>query len=374
MATLVINNPQYTFNDPQASFSGPVAFATERNLYRVDSANDDVQFNGRDFTFAQADLGFLGLPDSFAIPTGGTFTSFTYAQAGVASFTLSDFSFSLRDAYGNIVDGGSLTDSLIAGALGGNDRVFLGAGNDKIDAGNGDDYVLGGYGNDRLSGGSGFDTAGFAGSSAAYQTFREGGTSYLRDGNTGGVDTIDGFEVLRFDNRDISVNALPSATVLEYIASHADLSAAFGANAAAGRAHLLQFGLAEGRSASFDGLDYIASHDDLIGAFGVNADAGATHEIQFGRAESRAVSFDGMQYIASYGDLIGALGANEQAGAEHFIRDGSREARVRDNFNADRYLANYADLRAAFGTDTEAATVHFITNGFAEGRSDHLLG
>lgn len=332
MTTLFLNNPNFTYADPQLSLGGDVGFATEANLYRVDTRGDDVQFNGRDFTFAQTNLSVIGLPASSAIPTGGTVTSFTYSQNGVASFTLTDIALSLRDIYRDVIDGGSLTDALIAGALGGNDTITLGNGNDRINAGRGEDYVFGGPGSDRLSGGDGQDVAGFAGPRSLFSSFREGGTVYLRDGVTGDVDTLDGFEVLRFASGDVALGALPSATPLEYVASYQDLRAAFGADAAAGRNHILQNGLAEGRSASFQGLDYIASHGDLIGAFGANADAGATH----------------------------------------YIRLGVNEGRVTDSFDAARYLATYSDLRAAFGTDTEAATAHFITNGYAEGRSDDL--
>ena len=329
MTTLALNNPNYTFSDPQVSLGGDVGFATESNLYRVDTRGDDLQFNGHDFTFAQANLSFIGLPSSSAIPTGGTVTSFTYSQNGSASFTLTDISLSLRDIYRDVVDGGSLTDALIAGALGGNDRILLGNGNDRINAGRGEDYVFGDLGSDRLSGGDGQDVAGYAGARGQYAAFREGDTVYLRDSANGDVDTLDGFETLRFANGDLSLGALHSATALEYIASDQDLRGAFGINAVAGRDHIVQFGLAEGRSASFQGLDYVASHRDLIGAVGASADAGAAHYIRYGATENRAT----------------------------------------DNFDAARYLATYADLRAAFGVDTDAATVHFIVYGYGEGRT-----
>lgn len=335
MTTLFLNNPNYTFADPQVSFGGDVGFATESNLYRVDTRGDDVQFNGRDFTFAQANLSAIGLPASSAIPTGGTVTSFTYSQNGVASFTLTDISLSLRDIYREIIDGGSLTDSLLAGALGGNDTITLGNGSDRINAGRGDDTVTGGAGNDRLSGGEGTDVAVFAGPRALYGTFREGGVVYVRDSITGNLDILDGFEFLRFGLTDFNAASVPGATALEYVASYADLRTTFGANAQAGRDHLIQSGLAEGRSASFRGLDYIATHRDLIVALGANPDAGAQHYIQFGAGEGR----------------------------------------MTDGFDAERYLATYADLRAAFGADTDAATAHFITSGFAEGRSgDFWMG
>jgi serralysin len=332
MTILYLNNPNYTFNDPQVSLGSDPAFLTESNVYRVDTRGDDVTFTGRDFTFAQADLRLIGLPASSAIPTGGTVTGFTYAQNGVESFTLANLSLSLRDVWREVVDGGSLTQSLLAGALAGNDQITLGNGNDRIDAGRGEDYVFGGRGNDVLSGGDGQDVAGYADVRAAHAIFREGGTAYVRDSQFGNVDILDGFETLRFADGDLALTALPSATPLEYIASYADLRETFGVNAAAGRAHLQQNGLAEGRSASFIGYDYIASHVDLINAFG----------------------------------------ADENAGAAHYIRFGAKEGRAADDFDAARYLANYADLRASFGTDTDAAAIHYINFGYAEGRTDDL--
>jgi hypothetical protein len=160
---------------------------------------------------------------------------------------------------------------------------------------------------------------------------------------------------------------------LDYIASYEDLIAAFGTNAEAGAAHFITNGRSEGRFVSFDGLEYIASYEDLIAAFGANASAGAAHFITNGRSEGRSVSFDGLEYIASYADLIAAFGTNAEAGAEHFITNGFTESRARDTFDAQQYLDNYSDLAVAFGSDHEAAVLHYIQNGFAEGRTDEFM-
>src|SRR5215207_5150651 len=119
---------------------------------------------------------------------------------------------------------------------------------------------------------------------------------------------------------------------------------------------------------AINGLEYIASYPDLTAAFGANEAAGRQHYETSGVAEGRGVAFNGLQYIAAYGDLIQAFGANEDAGAAHYIAAGRNEGRVRDDFSAEQYLAKYGDLRAAFGGDLEAATRHYITSGFAEGR------
>jgi Ca2+-binding RTX toxin-like protein len=98
-----------------------------------------------------------------------------------------------------------------------------------------------------------------------------------------------------------------------------------------------------------------------------------SHFITNGLAEGRTASFDGLKYIASYADLIQAFGTNAEAGVSHFITNGLAEGRT-SSFNAQDYLAKYVDLRAAFGTDAHAAELHFITNGFSEGRSADLSG
>jgi lysophospholipase L1-like esterase len=142
---------------------------------------------------------------------------------------------------------------------------------------------------------------------------------------------------------------------LEYIASYADLSAAFGPNEDAGAAHFIQSGRFEGRTVTFDGLDYIASYADLRAALGANSDAGSIHFITNGRAENRAVTFDGLEYVASYNDLASAFGPNAEAGAAHFIARGAAEGRDGDSFSAWHYLHNYTDLLNAFGNNVEGA-------------------
>jgi hypothetical protein len=119
-------------------------------------------------------------------------------------------------------------------------------------------------------------------------------------------------------------------------------------------------------------LDYIASYSDLRAAFGTDAAMGRSHFLEHGLAEDRSVSFRGLDYIASHPDLIAAFGADRDAGARHYITNGATEGRLTDGFDGARYLANYADLRATFGNDTDAAAAHFITLGHAEGRTDAI--
>ena len=62
--------------------------------------------------------------------------------------------------------------------------------------------------------------------------------------------------------------------------------------------HYIQNGLREGRT-DIDGLEYIASYGDLVAAFGANAAAGRAQFVQAGRAEGRERdTFDEVQYLA----------------------------------------------------------------------------
>ncbi|HEX6012209.1 MAG TPA: hypothetical protein VFY87_10500 [Geminicoccaceae bacterium] len=79
--------------------------------------------------------------------------------------------------------------------------------------------------------------------------------------------------------------------------------------------------------AIFNGLEYIASYADLIAAFGAEKAAGQRHYDTIGRFEGRVVNFDALEYTASYRDLGAAFGANEDAGAAHYILHGRAEGR-----------------------------------------------
>jgi len=158
------------------------------------------------------------------------------------------------------------------------------------------------------------------------------------------------------------------ANFLEYIASHDDLIAAFGPNAAAGQAHFETDGRREGRTVTFDALAYIASHADLADLFGADRTMGAQHFITDGRREGRTVTFDAFLYLASNRDLLVAFGADTGLSAQHFITNGRFEGR-RFDFDALSYLAANTDLIAAFGMNAAMAAQHFVTDGFREGRA-----
>jgi hypothetical protein len=83
----------------------------------------------------------------------------------------------------------------------------------------------------------------------------------------------------------------------------------------------------------FDGLQYVASHGDLIAAFGADADAdaGERHYLDFGLAEGRvADTFDEARYLANYPDLQAAFGGDAAVATEHYILFGFAEGRTDD--------------------------------------------
>ncbi|HEV7411993.1 MAG TPA: NF038122 family metalloprotease [Bradyrhizobium sp.] len=160
---------------------------------------------------------------------------------------------------------------------------------------------------------------------------------------------------------------------LEYVASNADLIAAFGLNLAAATQHYFSTGINEHRSTkSFDASEYLASNPDLIQAFGLNLVAAERHYITNGFNEHRTTtSFDAVEYLASNPDLIQAFGLNPLAAEQHYVTNGFNEHRTTTSFDALEYLASNPDLIQAFGLNPVAARQHYITNGFNEHRATH---
>ena len=253
----------------------------------------------------------------------------------------------------------------------GNDILFGGAGADTLLGGAGDDLLTGGIGRNMVDGGAGIDTLVLSDALASYWALEADGQTIFLGAN--GVDRVSAVEQVRSsDGRVVSLaNAMAggrSFDALAYIASYADLRAAFGADTAGGASHFANAGFEEGRTPGFDGMAYIATYADLRRGFGADASAGARHFITAGAAEGRSAAFDGLAYIASYADLRAGFGVDASAGARHFITAGAAEGRA-ISFDVMRYTASYSDLTKAFGTDTQAAQRHYILYGAAEGRT-----
>ena len=169
---------------------------------------------------------------------------------------------------------------------------------------------------------------------------------------------------------------LSDLDALRYIASHPDLIAAFGANAANGRSHYETAGIKEGRKITFVPLNYTASHPDLIAAFGVDEPKAVTHYIQAGFKEGRKVTFDPAVYLSLHSDLRAAFGTDLAAAARHYIQTGYKEGRPTtgatsaglSDLDALRYIASHPDLIAAFGANAANGRSHYENAGIKEGR------
>jgi Ca2+-binding RTX toxin-like protein len=235
----------------------------------------------------------------------------------------------------------------------------------------GNDTFHGNAGSNTFDGAGGADTLILALKPENYYVTRNQDGSYSVRG-PGETDTLVAIEQVQFEGtgKTLTLAAFPAQgfNPLAYIASYADLMAAFGIDAAAGVDHYLQNGYAEGRKATFNALNYIASNADLIAAFGDDQTLATRHYISNGYGEGRQITFDPLAYLCSHGDLLGAFGDDEVAAAQHYIKNGFAEGR-RVTFNALAYLASYNDLMAAFGDDKIAAEKHYIKTGYGEGRT-----
>ena len=210
---------------------------------------------------------------------------------------------------------------------------------------------------------------------AATDLFSYDGATYYVDAADRSFDRYTDVELLSADGRTILTSILDEFDPLDYIASHADLVQAFGADAQAGLGHYVFTGFSEGREVTFDAGQYLANWADLRVAFGdsESESAARAHYIATGIDENR-LAIDPLAYVASFQDLSeSALGkdvATIRAEAlAHYAVTGADQGRLGGvDFDADQYLANWADLRAAFGGDTDAATLHYIRTGRSEGR------
>ena len=126
----------------------------------------------------------------------------------------------------------------------------------------------------------------------------------------------------------------------QYLTNWSDLRAVFSADDDAAAIHYINAGFSEGRLAA-DPLDYIASNADLTAAFGDGGEAairqsGLSHWQSSGRNEGRATdAFDVDAYLANYADLRAAFaqpdGSYDEAAATlHYIQAGYDEGRTDD--------------------------------------------
>ena len=163
-----------------------------------------------------------------------------------------------------------------------------------------------------------------------------------------------------------------------YLALYPDVAATAGTDCAAAMTHFRDTGLpVDGRrgSVELDVRTYLATYADLRAAFGAAGyQAAASHFMTHGLwEEGRAGSneLDIAYYVCHDADLTNAFAGNYRGAVEHWAtlglpREGRRGA---VHFDIQRYLANNPDVRAAFGNNFAGAMQHWLVNGIHEGRS-----
>jgi serralysin len=270
---------------------------------------------------------------------------------------------------GSTLDGGMGNDILRGNS--GADRLIGGIGTDTLDGAGDNDFLNGGRGNNSIDGGAGTDTAFLGTSLSSFARLENGGATYL-------ISRGEAHRLVNVENVQVGgvtsslANALVSTSTfnaLIYLASFADLRAAFGTDTAAATNHYINSGFAEGRDAYlFDPLAYLASYADLRNAFGTDITAATRHYITSGAAEGRTLNFDPLSYLATYADLRAVFGSDTAAATRHYVDYGAAENRI-GSFNALGYIASYADLIVSLGTDTASAMQQYLTVGVNEGRS-----
>ncbi len=244
---------------------------------------------------------------------------------------------------------------------------------DEINAGGGDDRIIESFGSDVIDGGEGTDTIVLEGEAEAYYFEPAPGGGWLIYSGGEDVQTVVNFETVSFAGalpEDISILASAGFDAYGYMAGYPDILAAFRSSPADAYRHYIEFGQAEGRSASaFDSLRYVASNTDLVSSIGLNERAAAEHYVREGSLGGRAVgSFDPIHYAASNTDLIGVLGTEERDLTTHYIEYGFGEGRAANSFDGLLYLASNRDLALTFGADASAGIRHYVMEGLPQGR------
>ena len=158
-----------------------------------------------------------------------------------------------------------------------------------------------------------------------------------------------------------------------YYSLYPDLQDAFGRDYNKLREHWLNFGINEGRRASyvFDVHYYFAAYEDLRKNIGANCMELYNHFKIFGIKEGRKAcnEFEVGSYAYYNKDLKDAYDADYKKHLEHFIKIGISELRKSSStFDVETYKNNYEDLRNAFGDNVKEYYKHYIMYGALEGR------
>lgn len=159
-----------------------------------------------------------------------------------------------------------------------------------------------------------------------------------------------------------------------YFNLYPDLQRAIGYDVVALREHYINFGLKEGRVASyiFDPAYYLNNNKDVKKAFGAKAyEMAYNHFVNYGVNEGRQGSkyFGSKFYLNKYTDIGDSYGKNYSRILEHFANYGINEGRQGSSeFNVNAYKQKNSDLNKAFGNKWKEYYKHYIIWGQKENR------
>jgi len=129
---------------------------------------------------------------------------------------------------------------------------------------------------------------------------------------------------------------------------------------------------AEIEACLYNGEYYALANEDVAVALDYDPDKLYEHWVNFGKAEGRSASlvFDAKYYLEVNPDVAELVGEDYVAAYEHFVNYGLAEGRESSPvFDVKYYLRANADVAEAFAYNYVKAANHFNTNALAEGRS-----
>ncbi len=269
----------------------------------------------------------------------------------------------------------------IIGSREGRDLLYGDAGNDFVFGGLGYDRLQGGTGNDTLHGDEGVDAVRIEANFADVGLVRGAYGALTMTSATLGVDSLQGVELLRFDDRVELVNA-PDAPITKsgmglfseraYLFGNLDVAQAVARGEyASGLEHYQAYGAAEQRLGvvSLDEKFYLAQNPDVAAAVERGEYAsGLEHYLAYGAAECRNPNalFDEVWYLQHYTDVLEAVTAGVyKNGYQHYETYGWKEGRTPSTWmDTTAYLTENPDVAMA-GIDPLS---HFLDYGVREGR------
>lgn len=276
--------------------------------------------------------------------------------------------------------GGGGDDTI--GSREGRDLLYGDAGNDLVFGGLGYDRLQGGTGNDTLRGDEGVDAVRIEANFADVDLARGAYGELTMTSAVLGIDSLQGVELLRFDDRVELVNA-PDGPITKsgmglffesvYLADNPDVAQAVArGDLASGLQHYQTDGAAEQRLGvmSLDEQFYLAQNPDVAASVAEGGFAsGLHHYLAFGAKEGRDPNalFDEGWYLQQNTDVAAAVQAGSFAsGYEHYETFGWKEGRTPSIWmDTTAYLTDNPDVAAA-GVDP---LTHFLNYGSREGRT-----